>query len=646
MSGTLPSLLLKQARERPDATALREKEFGIWQAFTWSEYLERVRNFSLGLVELGLERGKTVAIVGDNRPEWVIAEIAAVAAGGISMGVYQDCVAAEVQFLAEFADATILVAEDQEQVDKFLEVREGLPQVRKVIYYDPRGLRNYQDDVLIEFAEVEKLGAKVAREQPDLFERNVESLRPEDVAIFATTSGTTGKPKLAMLSHANLVTMAESFQSIDPAEPDYAFLSLLPLPWMGEQMLAISMSLLVGFAVNFPEEPETVPENLREIGPHMMFSPPPIWENMVSEVQVKIEDTSWLKRRVFEWAMTVGYEAADKRLVNEKVTGALALKVFLAEWACFLWIKDKLGLRRLQHAYTGGAALGPDIIRFFHAIGVNLKQIYGQTEVAGVSMVHRDGDIKFQTVGLPVPGAEVKVDDAGEILTRSPSVFLGYYKNDEATTETLVDGWLHSGDAGYFDDDEHLIVIDRAKDVMTLHDGTRFSPQFIENKLKFSPYVKEAVVFGGDWPFVTALVTIDFPNAGKWAERSQIPYTTFTDLSQKEEIYGLVREHVERTNEDLPGAARVLRFLLLHKELDADDAELTRTRKVRRGFIAQRYEELVSALYGKEPSVVVETEIAYQDGRTSTQRTEIQVESLADVDADSEAVDSSENGSS
>ena len=627
MTDTLPALLVRQARERGDAVALREKEFGIWQSYSWNDYLERVRCFSLGLVALGLERGETVAIVGDNRPEWVIAQLAAISAGGVSMGIYQDCVAAEVQFLAQFADATFLVAEDQEQVDKFLEVREGLPKIRRVIFYDHRGMRGYDDDILLEFSQVEKMGAQLGAEKSGLFESNIDRLRSEDVALFATTSGTTGKPKIAMLSHQNLIVMAESFQQIDPVSADDAFLSLLPLPWMGEQMLAISMSLLVGFAVNFPEEPETVPENLREIGPHMMFSPPPIWENMVSEVQVKIEDTSWLKRRMFEWSMAVGYKAADLRLANEPISRSLALRAWFAEWGCFLWIKDKLGLRRLEHAYTGGAALGPDIIRFFHAIGVNLKQIYGQTEVAGVSMVHRDGDIKFQTVGVPVPGAEVRVDEDGEILTRSPAVFLGYYNNEEATREALVDGWLHSGDAGYFEDD-HLIVIDRAKDVMTLHDGTRFSPQFIENKLKFSPYIKEAVVFGGDWPFVTALVTIDFPNAGKWAEKNQIPYTTFTDLSQKDEIYDLVREHAERMNADLPDAARIRRFLLLHKELDADDAELTRTRKVRRGFIAQRYDTLVSALYGEEPSVTVETEITYQDGRTSTTRTEIKVATL------------------
>ncbi|MDX1382126.1 MAG: long-chain fatty acid--CoA ligase [Thermoanaerobaculia bacterium] len=626
MNDTLPKLLLAQAELRPDDVALREKEFGIWQSFTWSEYRDRVRDFAMGLVALGLKPGDKVAILGDNRPEWVIAELAAQSVGGVGMGVYQDCVAAEVQFLVDFCDAVFVVAEDQEQVDKIFEVRDELAAVRKVIYYDPRGLRNYDDDLLLPFEEVEALGAAYVAEHPDAFEAAVAATRPEDVAILATTSGTTGKPKAAMLSHRNLVVMAENIQSIDPASPSDEFLSLLPLPWIGEQMLSIAWALYVGFKVDFPEEPETVQENLREIGPQMLFSPPRIWENMVSEVQVKVEDASWLKRRVFDWAMGVGYRAADRRLAREPVPAGLALQNRLADLACFLWVKDKLGLRRLKHAYTGGAALGPDIFRFFHAMGVNLKQIYGQTEVSGISVVHRDGDIKFQTVGLPVPGTEIEVAENGEILTRSPAVFVGYYENREATAETLVDGWLHSGDAGYLDEDGHLIVIDRAKDVMTLGDGTRFSPQFIENKLKFSPYIKEAVVFGGDWPFVTAMVTIDYANAGKWAEKNQVPYTTFTDLAQKEGIYELVREHVVRMNEDLPEAARIRRFLLLHKELDADDAELTRTRKVRRRFVAERYEEIVGALYGDGDSVPVETEIAYQDGRTAITRTELRIE--------------------
>jgi long-chain acyl-CoA synthetase len=625
---TLPALLVERAEQLGPKIALREKEFGIWQSFSWQRYLERVHDFSLGLVALGLEKGDTVAIVGDNRPEWVMAELATQAAGGVSMGIPQDCVAAEVLYLVEFCEAAFVVAEDQEQVDKILEVRESLPLVRGIVYFDPRGMRSYGDDMLLDFVEVEKRGREYAAAHPGDFERRVAEVAPDDVAILSTTSGTTGKPKLAMLSHRNLVTMAHNFQEIDPASPDDEFLSFLPLSWIGEQMLSLSWALLVGFKVDFPEEPETVQENLREIGPQMVFSPPRIWENMVSDVQVRIEDTSRLKRRVYEWAMDVGYRTADLRLAKEPVPTTLALQRGLAELACFLWIKDKLGLRRLQHAYTGGAALGPDMFRFFHALGVNLKQIYGQTEVSGISVMHRDGEIKFHTVGVPVPGTEVKIAENGEILTRSPAVFLGYYNNPEATAEALSDGWLHSGDAGYIDDDGHLIHIDRAKDVMTLADGTQFSPQFIENKLKFSPYIREAVVFGGDWPFVTSLVTIDYSNAGKWAEKNQLAYTTFTDLSQKGEVYDLVREHVLRMNSDLPEAARIRRFLLLHKEFDADDAELTRTRKVRRGFIAERYDTIVGALYGEGSSVAVETEIAYQDGRTAITRTELRIEDL------------------
>jgi len=546
----------------------------------------------------------------------------------VSMGVYQDSVASEVEFLIAFCDAKLVVAEDQEQVDKILESQARLPQVRKVLFHDPRGLGKYDDPLLLDLREVERMGARRALEHRGEFEALVEATRPDDVAILSTTSGTTGKPKLAMLTHRNLVAMAKSFCSVEPLAAGDEFLSFLPLPWIGEQMIAVACALLVGFTVNFPEEPETAQIDLREIGPHLLFSPPRIWENMVSDVQVKVEDSSRLKRAVFAWAMRKGTQAADLRLAKRPLRGALAIESRLAELVCFLWVKDKLGLRRLERGYTGGAALGPDIFRFFHALGVNLKQIYGQTEVSGISVLHRDGDIKFQTVGLPVPGTEIRIADDGEILTKSPAVFTGYYENPEATAETLEDGWLHSGDAGYLDSDGHLIVIDRAKDVMTLADGTRFSPQFIENKLKFSPYVREAVVFGGDWPMVTAMITIDFANAGKWAEKKQLPYTTFTDLSQKPEIYALVREHVLRMNEDLPAAARIRRFLLLHKELDADDAELTRTRKVRRGFIAERYRLLVDALYGGDSSVPVETVISYQDGRTATTRTELAIATL------------------
>jgi long-chain acyl-CoA synthetase len=625
---TLPKLLRARARERGAAIALREKELGVWRGFTWSEYLERVRNTALGFQALGVGPGDRIAILGDNRPEWVIAELAAQSIGAVSMGVYQDSVASEVEFLIAFCEASLVVAEDQEQVDKILECRDRLPSVHKVVFHDPRGLRGYDDPLLVDWRDVELQGAERAASHPGEFDALVDATTPDAVAILSSTSGTTAKPKLAMLTHRNLVAMAKSFVRVEPLSSGDEFLSFLPLPWIGEQMIAVACALEVGFVVNFPEEPDTAQQDLREIGPHMLFSPPRIWENMVSDVQVKVEDSSRLKRAIYAWSMRKGARAADLRLAKRRLPPRLALESRLAELLCFLWVKDKLGLRRIKRAYTGGAALGPDIFRFFHTLGVNLKQIYGQTEVSGISVLHQDGDIKFQTVGVPVPETEVRIAENGEILTRSPAVFIGYYQNPEATAETLEGGWLHSGDAGYFDDDGHLVVIDRAKDVMTLADGTRFSPQFIENKLKFSPYVREAVVFGGDWPFVTAMITIDFANTGKWAEKRQLPYTTFTDLSQKPEVYELVREHVVRMNADLPPAARIRRFLLLHKELDADDAELTRTRKVRRGFIAERYRQLVDALYGERASVEVETVITYQDGRTATTRTDLKIESV------------------
>ena len=628
MSETLPRLLLENARRSGEKVALRKKEFGIWQTLSWNEFLERVRNFSLGLVHLGLEPGDKVAIVGDNRPEWIIAELATQAAGGISIGIYQDSVASEVQYLVDASDARFIVAEDQEQIDKILELSGRLPKIQKVVYCDPRGMRNYQESILLPFSKVEDLGIEEGNTHPGLFERNVANVKTTDIAIFATTSGTTAKPKLAMLSHANLISMGRTLPMVDPMSAEDEFLSFLPLAWIGEQTFAIACSLCVGFTVNFPEEPETVQENLREIGPHTMFAPPKIWENMVSRIQVKMDDASRLKRAIYDWALSIGYRAADRRVSGQSLPTSLRWRYALAEYLCFFWIKDKLGLRRLKRGYTGGAALGPDIFRFFHALGVNLKQIYGQTEISGISVLHRDGDIKFQTVGLPIPETEIRIAENGEILTKSARVFCGYYKDPEGTEKTLEDGWLRSGDAGYLDETGHLVVIDRAADVMTLADGTKFSPQFIENKLKFSPYIKEAVVFGGDWPFVTSLITIDYENAGKWAEKRRLPYTTFTDLAQKDLVIGLVRQQVERTNPDLPKAARIRRFLLLHKELDADDAELTRTRKVRRGFVGERYKELLSALYSQDTSVSVGTTISYQDGRTANIQTKLKIETL------------------
>ncbi len=628
LGDTLPKLLLSNARRFPNKVALREKEFGIWQTITWSDYLRRVRNLSLGLGKLGVQRGDRIAIVGDNRPEWVIAELAAQAAGALSVGIYQDSVVEEVQYILELSEARVVVAEDQEQVDKILHTRKNLPALEHIVYYDARGLSSYEDSTLIAFPDLEELGEELGRDEIQLFEQQVEATRAGDIAMLCSTSGTTSRPKLAMLSHNNLLSMAAQFLRVDPMTSEDEFVSLLPLAWIGEQMMSLSCALTVGLAVNFPEDTGTVQRDLREVGPHAMFAPPRIWENMVSDVQVKIEDAPPLKRRAFDWAMSVGEAAADKRFEKRAISKTFRWKRRIAEWLALSSIKDQLGLRQLRRAYTGGAALGPDVFRFYHALGVNLKQIYGQTEVSGISVLHRDDDIKFQTVGRPLPETEVHIADDGEIFIKSPAVFEGYYRDEASTVEALKEGWLHSGDAGYLDSDNHLVVVDRAKDVMKLADGASFSPQFIENKLKFSPYIREAVVFGGDRPFVTAMVAIDYGNTGRWAEKCNIPYTTFTDLAQKGPVYELVRQHIERSNKDLPEAARVRRFLLLHKELDADDAELTRTRKVRRRYVASRHEVLIKALYGDAASVEVETTISYQDGRSTTVKTELRIETL------------------
>ncbi|HEY6004564.1 MAG TPA: AMP-binding protein, partial [Anaeromyxobacter sp.] len=594
---TFPRLLARNARTLGDRVALREKEFGIWQSFTWRAYHDRVRDFSLGLVALGLSRGDKVAIIGDNRPEWVMGEIAAQAAGAASVGIYQDSNLTEVAYVIDHCDASVVIAEDQEQVDKILDMLEKLPKVRHVVFTDPRGLRKYQHPALLPFEAVEEKGRALAKEKPSLWEENVARTSADDVAIICYTSGTTGSPKGAMLTFRNLLAMALALDEVDEKRRDDEFVSFLPLAWIGEQMMSLSSALAKGFTVNFPEEPDTVTENIREIGPNVMFAPPRVWESLTSTVQVKIMDTSPFKRFMYERCMPIGEKVADLRFAKKPVPLHWRALYWAAHVLLFRALKDRLGMTNLRTASTGGAALGPDVFRFFHAMGVPLKQIYGQTEIAGISCIHRDDDIAFHTVGKPIPDTEVKISPDGEILSRSPSVFMGYYKNDEATRSTLADGWLHSGDAGYVDEgNRHLVVIDRLKDVMKLADGTKFSPQFIENRLKFSPYVKEAVVVGHDRPYLTAMLCIDMGVVGKWAEKNRISYTTYTDLSAKPPVYDLLQKEVDTVNQTLPAAARIHKFVLLYKELDADDEELTRTRKVRRAFVEDRYREVIAAL--------------------------------------------------
>ncbi len=627
---TFPKLLREKYLKWGDSkVAIREKDYGIWNEVTWKGYYENVKYFALGLKKLGFERGEHISIIGNNEPEWVYAELAAQSLGGAVIGIYQDSTPPEIKYIAELSDSVYVITEDQEQTDKLLEIKDELPLLRKIIYWDPKGMRNYRDPILMSFKEVQELGREFEKEHPNLFEEEIDKGNEDDIALILTTSGTTSLPKLAMLTHKNMLKMAENLLvKVDPMYPDDEFVSFLPLAWVGEQMMSISGGLLIGFTVNFPEEPTTVTENIREIGPHVMFSPPRVWEGIVSMIQVKIEDSTPLKRLVYRTFMPIGYKMADFKFNKQKPPLKWKILYKIGYFMLFRALKDRIGMSRIRKAYTGGAALGPDVFRFYHAIGVNLKQIYGQTEIAGISVVHRDDDIKFETVGKPIPETEIRISEEGEILSRSPSVFKGYYKNPEATAEALKDGWLHSGDAGYIDEDGHLVVIDRMKDVMRLSDGSIFSPQYIENKLKFSPYIKEAVVFGKDKPYVTAFINIDYENVGKWAENHQIAYTTYTDLSQKPEVYELIRKDVERVNKQLPEAARIKRFLILHKELDADDQELTRTKKVRRRFIEQKYIDLVKAMYEDKDKVEVQARVKYRDGREAVIKAYVKVETM------------------
>ncbi len=626
---TFPKLLVEKAKRYGGGKiALREKDLGIWQSFTWEQYLEKVKYFSLGMISLGFQPGDKISIIGDNKPEWIIAELAAQAAGGYGTGIYQDSILKEVAYIINHSDTKFVIAEDQEQVDKILDMQEELPNVRKIIYYDPKGMSKYASEMLIHFPDVIELGRRREQDHPGEFEGNVERTKPEDVAWICTTSGTTGFPKLAMLTHRNLIAMATNLGQFDPKYDTDEFVSFLPLPWVGEQMMAVASGLLFGLTVNFPESVESAQADLREIGPHIMFSPPRVWENMCASVQVKVMDASFLKRWVFNACLPIGRKWSEYRF--EKKTPPFSLKAAyaLAYLAVFKALKDRLGFSNIRSATTGGAALGPDTFKFFHALGISLKQIYGQTEISGISCVHRNSDINPDTMGEPIPQTEVRISATGEILSRSPAVFAGYYKQPEETAKTVVDGWLQSGDAGYLTPEGHVVVIDRIKDVMSLADGVKFSPQFIENKLKFSPFIKEAVTVGHNRAFIIAMICIDFGIVGNWAEKNRVNYTTYTDLSSKPEVVDLIQREVERVNRGLPENAKVKRFVLLYKELDPDDDELTRTRKVRRHFVEEKYKEIIDGMYQGDDSIRIEAIIKFQDGKTSTIRTVMAVKNV------------------
>jgi long-chain acyl-CoA synthetase len=624
---TLPRLLLRNAEVYAGRPAIREKDRGIWQTFTWREYRDQVRDLALGLAALGFTRGETLSVIGDNRPRLYGAQLAAQSLGGIAVPVYQDSIARELAYVWSHAEVAVIVAEDQEQVDKVLALREQLPTLRHVIYDDSRGLGRDRFDWLRSFGEVQELGRVFAREHPGYFEAEIAKGVPDDVAMICYTSGTTANPKGAMLTHRNAIETAHALLQAEPIRPDDEYLAYLPMAWVGDAFYTLVLSLEVGSVVNCPESPETVQRDLRELGPTIVLAPPRIWENMLTGVQVRVADAPPLKRWIFERCRAVAERAEILRAEGKRVPLGLRLAAALGEFFVYGPVRDQLGLRRARWALTGGAPLGPDTFRFFRSFGINLKQVYGSTETMGLVSIQPDAEANPTTVGRPCPGIEVKVADKGEVLIRGAGIFKGYYKAQEATREVLDgEGWFHTGDAGFLDSRGHLVIIDRAKDVGALSDGTPFAPQFIENKLKFSPFIREAVAFGHEQPFVSAMIAIDLNTVGNWAERRGLPYTSYTDLSQKPEVRELIRDEIRKSNATLPEATRVRRFLLLPKDLDADDAEMTRTRKVRRRYIAEKYAPVTEALYGGRDEVTMTTTITYEDGRQGSMQSRVRVE--------------------
>jgi long-chain acyl-CoA synthetase len=599
---TLPQRLAEHARRHDRGkVALREKEYGIWQEVSWEAYAAHVRAVALGLEALGLRRGESLAIVCGNRPAWLYTELGAQALGAIPVGVYVDSLPEQVCYALEHSEARLVMVEDQEQADKVLGVRARLPRLEAIVVDDTRGLEDYREPMLVGLEEVERRGREADDRDPGHYEALLAAGSPDDVALLAYTSGTTGAPKAAMLSHRNLMAMAAGVTQVDAVHDTDNLVSFLPFSWVGEQLLSVAIALHAGATVSFPEEPATVREDLREIGPHVVIGPPRFWEAMCSEYQVKIADAGRLKGAAARLSLDIGMRVADRQLRRQPIGPGLRLAARLAHLVTFRALLDRLGLSRTRCAYTGGAALGPELFRFFRAIGLNLKQVYGQTESGGICVLHADGDVRPETVGKPTAETRLRISEAGEILVSSPTVFLGYYKNPAATAEALRDGWLHTGDAGQVEADGHLVVIDRLKDVLRLADGSRFSPALIENKLKFSPYVREAVAVGEGRPFVVALIQIDMGVVGNWAESHRVAFTTFKDLAGKPEVHALIEREVARVNDNLPRAAHIGAFALFDKELDPDDDELTRTNKVRRSTILGKYRDMIDGLYASPP---------------------------------------------
>ncbi len=632
---TFPKYLLHNAEKFGDRPAMRHKDFGIWQTWTWAQMLEEVRAYSLGLQKIGLKRGDKVAVVGSNRPALYWSFAAVQALGGVPIPVYADSVAEEMVYVLQHAEVRLAVVQDQEQVDKLLSIKDDLPKLETIIYDWERGLGDYEEPFLHHMQGLQKTGRDMLAQDEQVGAGWVEEInkgKGEDLSVMLYTSGTTGKPKGVMLSYDNLVISSRNANKFDGFDENDEIIAYLPLAWVGDHIFSYGQSMTAGYCVCCPESPDTVTENRREIAPTYFFAPPRVFEGLLTDITVRMEDASALKQKMFRYFLDVANRVGEKILNKESVSLKDGLLYRLGDFLVYGPLKNRLGMTRMKVGYTAGEAIGPEIFRFYRSLGLNLKQLYGQTEASVYVTAQPDGEISAETVGTPSPDVEIDIADNGEVLYRSPGVFMGYYKNKKATDETKTkDGWVKTGDAGFLDQNGHLRIIDRAKDVGKLNNGSMFPPKYIENKLKFFPNIKEAVAIGDGRDYTTVMLNIDLQPVANWAERNNIAYASYQELANHPQVYAMMADHVDQVNQDLASEERVAgaqihRFLVLHKELDADDGELTRTMKVRRSLINERYDPLIDALYDGSTEKYVETEVVFEDGRKGSISATVKIE--------------------
>ena len=632
---TFPQLLLQRLEHDAERPAMREKADGIWQTWTLGHLCEESFALAAGLADLGFARNDTLVIIGDNRPRLYGSMIAAQALGGVPVPAYQDSVAEEIQYVVDHAEARFIIAENQEQVDKALEIREQCPRVEHVIYCDPKGLRKYDPQVVMDIEAVMARGRELLKTDPDKINSEIQKGKSSDTSIILYTSGTTGRPKGVVLSHENLLATARNTNEFDGITAEEEVLAYLPMAWVGDNVFSFAMGFVAGFCVNCPESADTVAQDLREIGPTFYFAPPRVFESVLTSVMIRMKDAGRLKRSLFDHFMKVAKKTGVALMDGQSVSAWDRFHYWLGELLVYGPLKNTLGLSRVRVAYTAGEAIGPEIFEFYRSLGINLKQLYGQTEATVFITMQPDGVVRSESVGTPPPGVEVRIEENGEVVYRSPGVFKEYFKNPEATAETKTsDNWVHTGDAGYFDDEGHLRIIDRAKDVGKLNDSSMFAPKFLENKLKFFPEIKEVVTFGDQRDFVTAFINIDLDAVANWAERNNVAYASYQELAAHPEVYALVQGCIEQVNQSLAqdshlSTSQIRRFLILHKELDPDDGELTRTRKVRRRIINERYGDLIEALFDGRKNCFISTEVMFEDGRQGQIEADLEIRDAA-----------------